>query len=210
MTLDTWLPFFGVALVATLVPGPAMLLIATHSLSYGWRRSIATILGNVSGLVILSSLSVLGLGALIVSSYTAFLIVKFCGSAYLFYLGLKIWRSGIKPIDAQALAFPAKTSNLYLQGIVLALSNPKAIIFTAALFPQFVKIDQSVPLQFIIFALTLCSLSFTCLLGCAFISRKSFTTVRSSSIGNALSKVFGSAFMGAGIWLLATVKVART
>jgi homoserine/homoserine lactone efflux protein len=147
---------------------------------------------------------------LIVSSYTAFLIVKFCGSAYLFYLGLKIWRSGIKPIDAQALAFPAKTSNLYLQGIVLALSNPKAIIFTTALFPQFVKIDQSVPLQFIIFALTLCSLSFTCLLGCAFISRKSFTTVRSSSIGNALSKVFGSAFMGAGIWLLATVKVART
>lgn len=210
MTLDTWLPFFVVALIATLIPGPAMLLIATHSLSYGWRRSMATIFGNVSGLVILSLLSVLGLSALIVSSHTVFLIVKLCGAAYLFYLGLKIWRSGIKPIDAQATAVPAKTSNLYLQGIVLALSNPKAIIFTTALFPQFIKLEQSVPRQFFIFVLTLCCLSFTCLLGCAFVSRKSFATVRSLSIGNALSKLFGSVFMGAAIWLLTTAKATRT
>lgn len=209
MTLDSWLPFLGVALIATLVPGPAMLLIATHSLSYGWQRTIATILGNVSGLIILSSLSVLGLGALIVSSYTAFLIVKSIGAAYLFYLGLKIWRSGIKPIQAQATFAPAKTSSLYLQGIVLALSNPNAILFTTALFPQFIRLDQSVPQQFFIFALTLCSLSFTCLLGCALISRMSLSVVRKSNFGNILAKAFGSAFMGAGIWLFATVKAAK-
>jgi homoserine/homoserine lactone efflux protein len=206
MNIQTWIAFFSVALIATMLPGPAMLLIATHSLSYGWVKTIATILGNVTGLVMLSLLSVLGLGVLIICSHTAFLGIKIIGAAYLFYLGAKLWMNGIKPLSAQKESDAKKPSAMYLQGIFLALSNPKAILFTTALFPQFIDASRNISVQFIILVATLGCLSFTCLLTCAIISRKSFTSFGNSKISRIINKVFGGVFMGTGVTLVTTAK----
>src|SRR5210317_715863 len=94
MNLDSWLLFASIAFIATITPGPAILLVTTHSVSYGTRRSVATMLGNVSGLFIMSLLSVMGLSTLILHSAPIFFAVKIIGALYLIYLGAKLWRHG--------------------------------------------------------------------------------------------------------------------
>lgn len=206
MSLENWLIFCSIAFVATVTPGPAVLLVTSHSLSQGPLRSVATILGNISGLFCMSLASVMGLSSLIMYSTNAFLVVKVIGALYLIYLGVRLWRQGFN-LSAGTVAKAQKTSllRLYMQGVMVSLTNPKAIAFTTALFPQF--IDASAPLawQFSVLVLTFMLFSFGCLLGYAIVSSRA--KARSAAIGAGasagrwLGKLFGSAFVGSGLAL---------
>ncbi|WP_447527572.1 MULTISPECIES: LysE family translocator [unclassified Vreelandella] len=201
MNIEVWLAFTAIASVATIVPGPAMLLVATHSLKFGILQSLKTILGNITGLAILSSISVTGLSALIMYSSGAFLTVKIVGAFYLIYLGVKIWRNGVSPINVEEADSNERGRFLYLQGIAVSLSNPKAIAFTTALFPQFIEQSQSVFFQFSILLGTFVALSFSCLCVCSILVRKASHKVVGSLPLN-LGKIFGGSLIGAGGLLL--------
>lgn len=208
MEFDSWILFSSIALMATLTPGPAVLLVSTHSVSFGTRQSVPTMLGNISGLFIMALLSVLGLSAIILHSATIFTIVKLTGAAYLIYLGIKLWRNGMLPkqipgVAGETFRQSPGTFKLYTQGLFVALSNPKAIAFCTALFPQFIQQDQPMLQQFSILIATFMFLSFICLFGFARVAEG--TRNRSSKIGfpRVFNKLFGSAFIGSGI-LLAT------
>lgn len=99
MSIEVWLAFVLVAAVATALPGPAMLLLASHSISFGVAKTVFTITGNITGLAILSTLSVAGLGSLLVHSPMAFTFVKIIGACYLIYLGVGLWRKGLSPLS---------------------------------------------------------------------------------------------------------------
>ncbi|WP_211209415.1 LysE family translocator [Thiofilum flexile] len=195
--------------MATITPGPAVLLATTHSLSYGWRSAVFTILGNISGLFIMSALSVLGLSVIILGSEWVFSIIKYIGAAYLIYLGIKFWRNGLKPVttDTQSTQRRIKPLKLYLNGLAVALSNPKAIAFTTALFPQFIKQNEPLLVQFSILVLTFMALSFFSLLFYASIVHTSKAKVLHSP-HSYLNKVFGAAFVLAGV-ALANVTYSR-
>jgi len=206
MDYESWLLFASIAFMATITPGPAILLVSTHSMTYGTKASIATMLGNVSGLFMLSLLSVLGLSALILNSLTLFLIIKLVGAGYLIMLGVRLWRKGfgfdvVRLRTKEDNLKEGKVYRLYLNGILVALSNPKAILFTMALFPQFVQTDRPIVLQFGILIVTFMFLSFVCLFGYAVVAAK----VRSGSTRVGLSgffaKAFGAAFVGFGFYL---------
>lgn len=175
-----------------------MLLVASHSIRFGVVKTVSTIIGNITGLAILSTLSVVGLGSLLVHSPLAFTLIKISGACYLIYLGVGLWRKGLTPLSATADLSHKRAVSLYAQGIAVALSNPKAILFTTALFPQF--IDPSINLlpQFLLLVTTLISLSFPWLLLCAIAARKSFATVRSTELYKTTGKLFGSIFISAG------------
>jgi len=199
MSLESWLIFSSIALVATLSPGPAVLLVTTHSLQYGPVRAICTILGNITGLFFLSLLSVLSLTTLIRCSTTAFLLTKLLGGAYLVYLGIGLWRNGLTA--SPQLAGPAKGRGrfqLYTQGLTVALTNPKAIAFTTALFPQFVETDQPLSFQFLLLVTTFMAFSFLCLTGYGLVShllhRNGATLLARRSTG----KIFGGIFILTG------------
>lgn len=169
MQIESWIGFCTVALLATATPGPAALLIAVHCLSFGFKKSLATIVGNVTGLFIMSACSVAGLSAIVMHSALAFTIIKTVGAIYLIYLGIKMWRKGLKQsviITANAQQNSKKecsTWNLYRQGVMIALTNPKAIVFTTALFPQFVVLSEPLLPQFSILVVSFMLLSFVCL-----------------------------------------------
>ena len=93
MTLDTWLMFSLAAFITICSPGPAVLLAITNSVSSGMKSVIASSLGNITGLLILSSISILGLGVVIQTSAILFMTLKLMGAAYLIYLGVKKFRS---------------------------------------------------------------------------------------------------------------------
>lgn len=164
MVIERWLLFVSVALAASATPGPAVLLVTSHSLQHGWLRSLVTIVGNLTGLLLLSGLAVAGASSLLLGSPLAFAVMKVAGALYLGYLGLKLWRNGIVAGQRQAaLPAPPQLLNLYRSGVLLALTNPKALAFTAALLPQF--LDPAEPLlpQFLILVTTFMAGSFSCL-----------------------------------------------
>ena len=206
MNPESLLLYTSIAFVAAVTPGPAILLATTHSASFGMKKTFATILGNITGLFTMSLLSVLGLSTLILHSAPVFIAVKLIGAAYLIYLGAKLWLHGfsgkIRQDVPQAEPRQApKARNLYLQGMLVALSNPKAIAFTTALFPQFIDPAQPLLQQFAVLVVIFMMLSFLCLTTYSYAARKvSQKAVRAGGTG-VLSKIFGSAFVLSGLAL---------
>ncbi|MGQ3051499.1 MAG: LysE family translocator [Roseateles sp.] len=161
MPLSTWLLFCGVALLATFSPGPGVLLAIANSVAVGPRQTAFSSLGNAAGLFIASGAATAGMGALLAVSASAFLAVKVVGAAYLVYLGIKQWRSAPLPLDSTATAIhPQRTAGkLFLQGLGVAVTNPKAILFFTALFPQFLTAGGSLVLQTLLLTATFTALA---------------------------------------------------
>jgi threonine/homoserine/homoserine lactone efflux protein len=200
--MQSWLLFASVAFIATITPGPAILLATSHSMAFGLKRAVFTILGNISGLFIMSALSVAGLSALILSSSTLFATIKFIGALYLIYLGIRLWRTGFtNAVHPKEIGHvPSHRKKLYLQGLAIALSNPKAIAFTTALFPQFLNHEGSLLAQFSILVVTFMGLSFACLLGYAYAAEHT-TNKLFSSAPSYVSKLLGAGFIASGVAL---------
>lgn len=178
------LVFCAVGAVAVYTPGPAVMLAIHNGVNYGWQRSLLSSLGNISGLLLLSTASGLGLGALLLSSVLLFTVLKVVGAGYLIYLGIKQWRQAKKSalaIDAIDLSVKeAGSFELYREGILLALTNPKAILFITALFPQFINHDQALFPQFALLTALFMALSFSSLMFYAALGR--FARGRCASI----------------------------
>ena len=92
-------------------------------------------------------------------------------------------------------------TKLYINGLFVALSNPKAIAFTTALFPQFILPEQPVALQFAVLIITFMSLSFACLFAYAVMAAETKNRSAHIRLPGIMSKVFGGAFVGSGVFL---------
>ena len=138
MTLETWLSFAMLATLATLTPGPAMLLAVTHGARYGSIGTIPTVSGNITGLAIMSSASAVGIGSLLQVSSDWLLVLRLVGGLYLTFLGVKLFIAASQNKNLMADSpGPLKFRNRpahhrYAQGLAVAMSNPKAIFFITA------------------------------------------------------------------------------
>lgn len=145
--------FFVAALVLLVTPGPAVLYIVARSIDQGRMAGIASTLGVGVGTLFHVAAAALGLSALLLSSALAFNIVKYLGAAYLIYLGIQklLVREEVQPV--QVLAHK-HTAQIFYQGIVVNLLNPKTALFFFAFLPQFVDASQGpVALQVLILGL---------------------------------------------------------
>jgi len=203
MNLSNWLVFCSVALLTTFSPGPAVLLAISNSVSKGPRRALICSLGNMLGLFIVSGIAMAGMGVVLATSASAFMLLKFAGAGYLIYLGVKQWRT---KTSAFSVAEAPATSNagwkLFVQGVSVALTNPKGILFFSALFPQFLTQEASLVEQFLVLTTTfsVCALishGFYVLL--AHKLRYQFSSPRRAKLFNRLS---GAIFVLLGLSLL--------
>ncbi len=206
MQFESWLAFCAIALLATATPGPAALLVSVNSLSNGFKKSLATVFGNIVGLFIMSGMSVLGLSALVLHSAVGFTIVKVLGALYLIYIGITLWKSGVTPLDADKVQTPKPCRQLFIQGLLVALGNPKAIVFTTSLFPQFISVSEPLLPQFSILVASFMSLSFICLSTYSFLAQMAKVRSKKMSSGRWLGKLMGSTFIGAGCYLATVSK----
>jgi threonine/homoserine/homoserine lactone efflux protein len=135
------LEVFAVASIALLlVPGPAVLYVVTQSAEHGRRAGLASVAGIHLGTSVHIVAATIGLSALIVSSATAFTVVKLAGAAYLFYVGVRRLLERDPPLRT---AIPAGTNRrLFVQGVVVNVLNPKTALFFLAFLPQFVDADR--------------------------------------------------------------------
>jgi threonine/homoserine/homoserine lactone efflux protein len=127
--------FFAMAMVAVL-PGPAVVAITTASLTGGFKRGLAMTMGLVMADYVFILLAVSGLTIIAEALGPAFTALKYACAAYLIWLGISLWRSGPN-VDS---SLPKHYGSDIVSGLLLTLSNPKAILFYVALFPAFVDI----------------------------------------------------------------------
>ncbi|WP_425914836.1 LysE family translocator [Pseudomonas sp. GWSMS-1] len=165
MSLDTWLLFASTALVVILIPGPLSLLMVSNSLNYGLRRSVPAFMGGVLASICLLSASALGLGALLLASEQLFSVLKIVGALYLFYLAWQSWqasRQAVKPLAADEQPITPHSRSMFLKAFGLGASNPKDILFFAALLPQFLSAERSLLNQLLVMIATWAVLDLAC------------------------------------------------
>ena len=154
MTLSAWLLYVAAVLVLTVTPGPSVLMCISTSINLGTRKALVASLGSTTAIVGIMTLSALGLGTALAASETLFNLLKWIGAAYLAYLGIASLRSSASEIAVSGALESTSHGRIYRQGFLVGASNPKALLFFGALFPQFVAPGAPQLPQFLILGIT--------------------------------------------------------
>lgn len=148
MSFEHWLIFLPAAFALNVFPGPNNLLSLTNGARYGFRISFLAGFGRLPAFAVMVALTAVGLGALLAASQTAFIVLKWVGALYLFYLGIMMLRARAASIAADAVAeTPRSLKSLWRQDFFVATSNPKAMAVFTAFLPQFIVPGDAVWLQ---------------------------------------------------------------
>ncbi|MBT4045980.1 MAG: LysE family translocator [Rhodospirillaceae bacterium] len=144
MSIELYLSFCLATLVLILMPGPIVTLVVAQSLRHGTATGLATVAGSTIGNMVLVAAGAFGLSTMLTLLSDVFDLVRWLGAAYLIWLGVRELRNrGVGLSDADA-GERSPNSKVFWQGIVVAVTNPKTILFYVAFFPQF--IDPAAPL----------------------------------------------------------------
>ena len=155
MQYDIWTIYVATVLALMSTPGPSHMLMLSNSMSHGLRRSLATAVGDLSANALQMLAAGLGLAALLAASGQALNIIKWLGVAYLIWLGVRMIRNA-RPDRSVTRAgrVPPSLRALWMQGFFTSAANPKAVVFFAALFPQFIQPHMPFWPQFLILSAT--------------------------------------------------------
>src|SRR5579859_6212669 len=171
---------------------------------HGFRASLAGVAGIQLGNFLFFVCIALGLGTLLSTATTAFTILRVAGAIYLFYLGARIILSTFRPTRlkvAQPAASVTGRRNLFLQGLLIQLTNPKALLFVSALLPQFIDARRPVPPQLAIFVCTTIFVDFAVLSSYALLAQRGIQSFRASRVSEWLERAFGAALVFFGVRL---------
>ena len=200
MGLSTWWLFVGMTFVISATPGPNMLLVMRTSARCGWRSALATMAGCMTSLLTMLSVSAAGLGAVLHAAPEVFNVLRLLGAAYLAYLGVMCWRAPVAPDqEAAALAAQARSDrpwSLYRQGLLVAASNPKALLFAAAFVPQFITSSAPQLPQFAILLSTFTVIEVSWYLVYALSGQGLSRYLQRVSVRRVFNRVTGGAFVG--------------
>src|SRR4051812_8413142 len=143
MSSDRLLAFAAMSFLLIVIPGPSVLFVIGRALALGRRAALTTVLGNALGALVLVAAVALGVGSIVERSVLVFTALKLAGAAYLIYLGVKAWRGRHLLPAAFTGDLPARGGLRTLwDGFAVGVSNPKTIVFFAAVLPQFVDRAQ--------------------------------------------------------------------
>ena len=211
MTLSTWWLFIAMTFVVSATPGPNMLLVMSTGARHGLRASVVAMLGCMTALLAMMSISAAGMGAVLQSSPQVFEALRLAGAAYLAYLGIKVWRAPVQdqaaPTDGvpQTAAPAVKTGAIYREAFLVAASNPKAILFAAAFFPQFIHADAPQFPQFAILLATFTVIEVGWYFVYAASGKRLSSYLQRAAVMKAFNRITGGVFVGFAA-LMATAK----
>ena len=208
MSIEVWVYYVIAILVLTASPGPCVFLCITKSVTEGFSASIYTAMGSLTAIVGILTLSFTGLGVIISNSEFAFNLIKWVGAVYLIYLGLKALTSKESSflVETQCQSNNSNVLSNFVNGFMVGASNPKAIVFFTALFPQFINPIEPLLFQYIVFVSTFATFEFLWLLTYAYLGLRSRRWLSSKGRVQIFNKITGGIFISAGILLSSTSK----
>jgi len=160
MPLHVWWLYVTAVFLISATPGPNMLHVMTRSIHHGPRRALAAMAGLLSAILLCLIASALGLGALLKASPRLFDGLRYAGVAYLIWLGVKAWRMPVGDAGELGATRGRSLRALYGSGLLTGLSNPKLIVFAAALFPQFIDTSRPFAAQLAILVASFVAIEF--------------------------------------------------
>jgi threonine/homoserine/homoserine lactone efflux protein len=152
---DHLLAFVAASFLLVLIPGPTVLFVVSRAIAHGRRAALGSVAGNSTGVCVLVLLVAFGLGSAVERSILLFTAIKIAGALYLVYLGVRTYAERGQLAEVLHGAVPVAVSrHVYRQGILVGLTNPKALVFFAAVLPQFVDRGAGrVPIQMMVLGL---------------------------------------------------------
>lgn len=154
MELQAFLIFLTTTAFVIISPGPSAILAASQGAANGWKATLFSIFGIMLASTCYFVLSATGLAALIVASNFLFQLIKWVGVCYLIYLGLTAIFSKSGGLSIAQAGVAGSKAKLFWQGFIVEFANPKALLYFAAILPQFLDTSASIAGQMIIMGLT--------------------------------------------------------
>jgi len=208
MNINTFLLYFAAWSLAALSPGPAVMCSVAQSARYGFRSSLAGISGIQFGNFLFFVCLALGFGAILATAIVVFSVLRVIGAIYLFYLGWRIIISSFrrKPAVDDKIPTSVARHSLFLQGLLVQITNPKALLFVSALLPQFIEPHHRLLFQLVILLVTTVAVDTVILSSYAFFAQKGIRSFRASHFSAWLERMLGAALIFFGFRLLISRK----
>lgn len=199
MSTELYLVYLATVIVLLAAPGPMTLLTLSTSVRFGHRQALATILGSNLAGMILMVLSATGLGALITSQPALYDAMRYGGAAYLVWLGVSAWRT--RPGAVASNCYEQREGcawRLFRKTLIVGLSNPKGLIFFAALFPQFISREAPLVPQFLQLSLSFTLVDFIILNLVAFGGCRLANRLSNPAAQKVFNRASGTLFVALG------------
>ncbi|WP_122081509.1 LysE family translocator [Vibrio coralliirubri] len=139
MSITSGIALFVAMLLSAAIPGPSVLAVLSRSLSYGWKQGLLVVLGVLIADYIFIFLALSGLSALASAMGEFATVIKYVGVAYLFWLAYTTWTSDVSESSSTSSEQGTKASSVII-GLLMTVSNPKAILFYMGFFPAFIDL----------------------------------------------------------------------
>ena len=201
MDFSAWLSYLLVTIILSLSPGPGVFSSISSGLHHGFRRGVWNGVGMQLANLLLLIIVAVGLGAILIASETMFTIVKWIGVAYLIYLGVVTWRTRPRGFVDEDDGKPHTAREIFMRGFWVNITNPKGIIFFAAVFPQFIDIARPQAPQYAILAATTFVVDVIVMAGYTALAAKVMGAMRDERHLKWINRTLGGAFVAAGVAL---------
>jgi homoserine/homoserine lactone efflux protein len=196
--LDIYLAYIAACFLIAIIPGPTVTVIIANSLRYGARAGLLNVAGTQLGLGLMMLVLVVGLSSVIAAMGSLFDVLRWAGAAYLVWIGYKLLRSPEAIADAQAA--PAPRGGFFLQGFLVLMANPKALLWFGAFIPQFVDPKGDYVAQIVVLGLTAMAVALVSDGAWAVVTGRAGAFLSRMQV-RLVSRLSGACLIGGGIWL---------
>jgi len=207
MALEHWLAFVTASAILLAIPGPTVLLIISYALGHGRRPAAAIVAGVALGDLVAMTGSMLGLGAVLAASAAVFTALRWIGSAYLVYLGIKLWRAPVHGAEVGAVP-PVRPLRMFAHAFAVTALNPSSVVFFVAYVPQFLDPARPFRPQVVILEVTFIFLAVLNSTIYALLASFARRALRQPRVQRAVNRTGGSLLIGAGLFAVGWRKAA--
>jgi len=203
MHLDVYFGFCLATALLILMPGPIVTLTISNSLRHGSKTGFLTTVGATAGSGVLLSAGAFGMVWILQFLSDWITALRLIGAAYLIYLGVRQWRETAQGLDdVQADKHPGL--KVMLHGFIVAITNPKTILFYAAFFPQFIDVSQPTGPQLTLMTITFLCIAITLDSTYAFLAGRLRPWLQGGNRGRIRNRITGTLLVGTGLALALT------
>lgn len=190
--------------MVSITPGMCMTLAMTLGMSLGIKKTLWMMYGELIGVAIVATASVLGASTLLFNFPQLFLVLKICGAMYLAFIGIQMWQNkGKLAISKQLKNTKASQAySLFCQGLITAVANPKGWAFMVSLLPPFINPGYALPLQLTVLIAIILISEFTCMMIYATSGKTIARSLTSEKNVKRLNQISGSLMLLVAVWLV--------
>jgi homoserine/homoserine lactone efflux protein len=201
MELSVWITYFIATVILSLSPGPGVFSSISSGLHHGFRLGLWNGVGMQVANMLMVVVVAFGLGAILLASETLFTAVKWLGVAYLIYLGVVTWRAAPRSFEEDRGDNAHTPREVFMRGFWVNATNPKGIIFFAAILPQFIDVALPQTTQYAILAGTTFAVDLAVMMGYTALAAKVLRVMRDERHLRWVNRGLGGAFVAAGVAL---------